>query len=82
MKREQRAVLVLGRRYGGEEAHAAGLVDEVVLPARLRETAVATGERLAGRGGLDRRTLTALKRDLYIDVVQALSEPPRFYSRI
>ncbi|CAI8053792.1 Enoyl-CoA delta isomerase 3 [Geodia barretti] len=29
-KRGQRAVLVLGRRYGGQEAHAAGLVDECV----------------------------------------------------
>jgi enoyl-CoA hydratase/carnithine racemase len=82
VKREQRAVIVLGRRYGGQEAHAAGLVDKVCPPAQLRESAMAAGERLAGPGGLERRTLAALKRDLYRDVVQILSEPPRFYSRI
>ena len=64
------------------EAHAAGLVDEVCPLPQLRDSAVDAGERLAGSGGLDRRTLTALKRDLYRDVVQVLSEPPRFYSRI
>ena len=79
---EQRAVLVLGRRYSGEEAGAAGLVDEVCPAAELRGAAVAAAERLTGSGGLDRRTLTGLKRDLFRHVVQVLSETPRFYSKI
>ena len=73
---------MLGHRYGGEEAKAAGIVDEVAPLSELRETATAAGGKLAGPEGLDRRTLTALKRDLYRNVVQVLSEPPRFYSRI
>ena len=81
-KQEHRAALVLGRRYTGVEAHTAGIVDEVCPPEQLREVALAAAGRLAGTEGLDRRTLTALKHDLYKDVIQALSDPPKFYSRI
>ena len=81
-KREHRAALVLGRRYTGVEAHTAGIVDEVCPPEQLREVALAAAGRLAGTEGLDRRTLTALKHDLYKDVIQALSDLPKFYSRI
>ena len=78
--REQRASLVLGKRYSGEDAQAAGIVDEVCPLAELRDTAIAAAGKLAGRDGLDRRTLVALKRDLYRDVVRALAEPNRMYS--
>ena len=71
-KREHRAALVLGRRYTGVEAHTAGIVDEVCPPEQLREVALAAAGRLAGTEDLDRRTLTALKHDLYKDVIQAL----------
>ena len=74
--------MVLGKRYTGIEAEAAGIVDEVCPPAQLRDTAIAAAGRLAGSEGLDRKTLFTLKRDLYRDVVLALSEPPRYYSPI
>ena len=74
--------MVLGKRYSGVEAHAAGLVNEISPPDVLRAAAIAAGDRLAGSEGLDRKTLSALKRDLYRDVVQLLLEPPRFYSRM
>ena len=72
--------MVLGKRYNGEEAKAAGIVDEVCPPAQLKGTAMAAANKLAGSEGLDRKTLTTLKRDLYRDVVQALTEPSRMYS--
>ena len=72
--------MVLGKRYTGIEAEAAGIVDEVCPPAQLRDTAIAAAGRLAGSEGLDRKTLSTLKRDLYRDVVQALTEPSRMYS--
>ena len=75
-------MLVLGKRYSGVEAHKAGLVDELCSPTELRDTAITAACRLVGSEGLDRRTLTVLKRDLYRDVVQALIEPPRLYSRL
>ena len=78
--REMRSSVVLGKRYTGIEAEAAGIVDEVCPPAQLRDTAIAAAGRLAGSEGLDRKTLSTLKRDLYRDVVQALTEPSRMYS--
>ena len=72
--------MVLGKRYSGEDAQAAGIVDEVCPLAELRDTAIAAAGKLAGREGLDRRTLVALKRDLYRDVLRALTEPNRMYS--
>lgn len=74
--------MVLGKRYSGEEAERAGIVNEVCPPDELRDTAIATACKLAGSEGLDRRTLSTLKYDLYRDVILALSEPPRYYSPI
>ena len=71
---------MLGKRYSGVEACTAGIVDAVSPPAELRDAAIAAACRLAGKEGLDRRTLSTLKYDLYRNVVQFLSEPPRFYS--
>ena len=79
-QRELRYSVVLGRKYTGKEAKAAGIVDELCLQAQLKSTAITAACRLVGSEGLDRRTLTVLKRDLYRDVVQALTEPPRLYS--
>ena len=73
---------MLGKRYGGVDAQAAGIVDEVCPLAELRDTAIAAAGKLAGREGLDRRTLVALKRDLYRDVLQALSKPPKLQSQL
>ena len=63
------------------EAEKAGIVDEVSPPDDLREVAIAAAGRLAGQG-LDRRTLSTLKYDLYRDIAVAMSEPPRYYSPI
>ena len=79
-QRELRPSLVLGKRYTGEEARAAGIVDEACAQPQLKKTALAAAVRLAGGDGLDRRTLTVLKRDLYRDAVRALTEPLRMYS--
>ena len=74
--------VVLGKRYTGPEAEAAGIVHETCPLAELKDRAIAAASRLAGEEGLDRKTLSALKHDLYKDVVQVLSEPARFYSRL
>jgi enoyl-CoA hydratase/carnithine racemase len=78
-QQEVRRSVVLGQRYTGEEAKAAGIVDEVCPLAELRDTAITAAVRLAGQG-LDRRTLSTLKYDLHREIVQALTEPPRMYS--
>ena len=81
-KREHRAALVLGRRYTGVEAHTAGIVDVVCPPEQLREVALTAAGRLAGTEGLDRRTLTALKHDLYKDPFQTHQNSIPGYSHI
>lgn len=50
--------------------------------SQLEERALAAANKLAGKEGLDRRTLAAIKNDLYQDTVAALNEPVRFYSRL
>ena len=72
--------MVLGQRYSGEEAKTAGIVDQVAPLTELRAAAIAAGDRLAGSEGLDRRTLSALKRDTYRNIVLHLSEPTKMYS--
>jgi enoyl-CoA hydratase/carnithine racemase len=58
-----------GRRYGGEEAARAGIVDAALAEGELLTRAVA----LAGeRAGKHRATLTALKRGLYANTLRAL----------
>ena len=79
-QRELHASMVLGRRYTGDQAKAAGIVEETCPISQLQRVALAAAERLAGRDGLDRRTLSVLKQDLYRDAVKALSEPMRVYS--
>ena len=74
--------VVLGRRYTAEEAKESKMVDEVCPMSQLEERALAAANKLAGKEGLDRRTLAAIKSDLYRDTVTALNEPVRFYSRL
>jgi enoyl-CoA hydratase/carnithine racemase len=80
-QREHRLAVVLGKRYSGEEAEKAGIVDELSPPDELRAAAIAAAGRLAGQG-LDRRSLSTLKYDLYRDIAVAMAEPPRYYSPI
>ena len=74
--------VVLGKRYTGPEAEAAGIVDETCPLAELKDRAIAAASRLAGEGGLDRKTLSALKHDLYRDLYRILMEPLRHYSML
>ena len=74
--------VVLGRRYTAEEAKESKMVDEVCPMSQLEERALAAANKLAGKEGLDRRTLTTIKSDLYRDTVAALNEPVRVYSRL
>lgn len=65
--------VVLARRFGGEEAKMAGIVHEVCPLRDLRDRAIAAAGKLAGSKGLDRKTLSTLKHDIYRDVYTALS---------
>jgi enoyl-CoA hydratase/carnithine racemase len=54
--------MAFGRRYGGQEARAAGIVDETAAEGDLLERAVEYASELSGK---DPATLTAIKRALY-----------------
>jgi enoyl-CoA hydratase/carnithine racemase len=58
-----------GRRYGGPEALAAGIVQGTSTLEALLGSAL---ERAAGLGGKDGRTLGGIKRELFQDVVERL----------
>ncbi|WP_114422834.1 enoyl-CoA hydratase-related protein [Nocardioides houyundeii] len=64
--------MTTGRRYGGAEAMAAGLVDGVSGLEELRGTAAARVRDLAGK---DRATLGAIKATMYAGVVEILRTP-------
>jgi enoyl-CoA hydratase/carnithine racemase len=61
--------MTTGRRYGGEQALAAGLVDEAVPEDRVLGAAI---ERAAALTAKPRGTLGAIKRNLYADALAAL----------
>ncbi len=61
--------VLTGRRYGGEEARACGIVDAVVPEAEVLPRAIERAETLAGK---DRATLAAFKRGLYKEVLELL----------
>jgi enoyl-CoA hydratase/carnithine racemase len=66
--------MVTGRRYGGLEAVAAGIVDEAVPAGQVVGVAA---ERAAALAAKPRPTVAAIKRLIYADVVAVLdsSEP-------
>jgi enoyl-CoA hydratase/carnithine racemase len=66
--------MTTGRRYGGDAALAAGIVDGAVAEERVLDAAVEHAAALAGK---QRVTLAAIKRNLYADAVAALSEVAR-----
>lgn len=74
--------VALGRRYTAEEAKEAGIVDEVCPMSELEERALTAARKLAGKDGLDRQTLSSIKRDLYRDAYIVLNEPVKYYSRL
>jgi enoyl-CoA hydratase/carnithine racemase len=62
--------MVTGKRYGGDEARAAGLVSQSVPEAEVLPAAVALAKSLAGK---DRRTLRMIKEGMYADVLAAIA---------
>jgi Delta3-Delta2-enoyl-CoA isomerase len=61
--------LVTGRRYGGPDALAAGIVHQVASEDQVLAQAIRLAADLAGK---DRRTLAEHKRLLYGDAIKAL----------
>lgn len=68
-RRTAHEVMVTGRRYGGAEAAAAGVVDEAVPEADLLPAAV---ERAAGQAPKNPDTLRAIKRRIYAETIELL----------
>ncbi|MGP4110358.1 enoyl-CoA hydratase-related protein [Streptomyces sp. 4N509B] len=63
--------MVTGRRYGGEAALAAGIVDQAVAEDAVRSTAVETAAALAGKAG---DTLGTIKARMYAPVLSVLRD--------
>jgi enoyl-CoA hydratase/carnithine racemase len=64
--------MTTGRRYGGADALAAGLVEAVADEAGLLDAAVAIAAPLVGK---DPATLGTIKSTMYADVVRGLAQP-------
>lgn len=67
--------MTTGRRYGGEQALAAGIVDEVADEDELLARAI---ERAAALAGKDPTTLGTIKQRLYASTLTALRAPQGF----
>jgi enoyl-CoA hydratase/carnithine racemase len=64
--------MTTGRRYGGVEAAAAGIVDDVAEEPRVVEAAVQRAAGLAGKAG---PTLGAIKEQMYERALALLRTP-------
>jgi enoyl-CoA hydratase/carnithine racemase len=64
--------MTTGRRYGGVEAAAAGIVDEAVQESQVRSRAI---ERAAAQAAKGPEVLTTIKQRLYRDALAALRAP-------
>jgi enoyl-CoA hydratase/carnithine racemase len=72
-RRTAREAMLTGRRYGGPDAVAAGIVDEAVAEVDVLERAVIRAEALAGK---DRGVVGAIKSEMYGEVVEKLRSLP------
>jgi enoyl-CoA hydratase/carnithine racemase len=63
--------MTTGRRYGGTDAQAAGIVDETVPEAEVLSTALARARSLTGKNP---QTLSAIKTQMYTQPLAALRE--------
>ena len=63
--------MTTGRRYGADDARAAGIVDAV---APIEELAATAAGRVRDLAGKDRTTLGKIKATMFADVVTALGE--------
>ena len=69
------SLVILARRFSGEEAETAGIVHEACPEGEMMGRAVAAASKLqASRQLLDRTTVSTLKHDLYREAYTALSE--------
>ena len=64
--------MTTGRRFGGDEAHAAGIVDDAVAEADVLPRAL---ELAAGLAGHDAATLATIKARMYPGVLALLRDP-------
>ncbi|GLH96647.1 enoyl-CoA hydratase-related protein [Phytohabitans aurantiacus] len=62
--------MTTGRRYGGADALAAGIVDHAVAEEAVRTTAIELAGSLAGKAG---DTLATIKTRMYTPVLEALT---------
>jgi enoyl-CoA hydratase/carnithine racemase len=67
--RAAQQAMTTGRRYGGTEAHAAGLIDATAADGQVLPTALEIAGPLAGQAG---PALGLIKRQMYGGVVTAL----------
>ncbi|HEV3359027.1 MAG TPA: enoyl-CoA hydratase-related protein [Pseudonocardiaceae bacterium] len=63
--------MTTGRRYGGADALAAGIVDRAVAEAEVRTTALAIAQSHTGKAG---PTLEAIKARMYASVLDTLRD--------
>jgi len=66
------ASMTTGRRYGADDACAAGIVDAV---APVEELAAVAADRVRDLAGKDRATLATIKATMFADGVAALRDP-------
>ena len=64
--------LTSGRRYTGQEAYAAGIVDELAAADEVVPRAIERAKRLAGK---DPTTSGAIKANLYREALESLRDP-------
>ena len=64
--------MTTGRRYGGQDAAIAGIVDQVVSEEAVLDRAIERASALAGK---DPATLGTIKRRLYASTLEALRDP-------
>ncbi|HST55953.1 MAG TPA: enoyl-CoA hydratase/isomerase family protein [Solirubrobacteraceae bacterium] len=74
-KRTAHESMTTGRRYGGEDAARAGIVEEAVAEADVLPRAI---ERAAALAGKDPATFKAIKQRLYADTLDALRSSQGF----
>lgn len=79
---EHHRAAVLGKRYTSKDALSANIINEVCPIEQLRERAIEAGNRLAGKDGLKRTVLAAIKHDLYRDTYVSLMQPVQFHSNL
>ena len=70
-KKTAHEAMTTGRRYGGEDALAAGIVDEITDEATVLTRALEIARPLAGKAG---PTLATIKERMYVDALAALRD--------